>query len=309
VFNRANMANKSIARHNIKQNYARKRTVARERLEDGLPTSPVKLEKRPGLSKENPEWYGPFLDKQKAPVVLNGVPPEHNPLLNREPLNELMMFPELNDFDVNDVYLEAQKASDSMLKPYDNANIGTNRTPRTEVEAFEVFKQSKVPKTEDWNNYYDPSFDTYSPHDLARILIRDMTEKPDNKAVMRKTWPLLMAKQMLKNAVDNGSDRLGILDSVGIGKVLLDEKDRPFRTNWHDNILPDLLEKFLKSQGIDAKFGAKEGFKGGEYMARFIELTPQIRALVKKGMPLYAALAAVGLGGMQLSPEQEAQLR
>lgn len=192
---------------------------------------------------------------------------------------------------------------------YDNLEIGANRMGPTEDQAWENLLN---------NQYrYDPN-DPHAeallekaertPSERLRSRIEPLMSKPDGAAAFKKTWPSLLMKKALKDGVDMGADRIGVLDSLGVNDILRDENPKPGRNRWADETLPQLIQNFLKSQGIKSQFGPLEGFRDGKFQARFIELTPQIKEMVRNGMPLYAAIAAVGLGGMALTPEQEAQI-
>jgi hypothetical protein len=195
-----------------------------------------------------------------------GIPPEVNPMAGNKPINPL--------------------STDSIIdNGYDNANIGANKQDRRGI----------LDLTEQYIG------DT--PLDKVQNTANKLREAPPQEAVMRKSWPLFMMKTALKDAVDSGADRIGVLDKEGIGRILLDEESRPFRDKWHDEELPSMLESFLRSQGIEnAKFGTKEAFTHSptapirdQYQARFMDITPEIRELVKRGMPLYLATIMVDM--------------
>jgi hypothetical protein len=195
-----------------------------------------------------------------------GIPPEVNPMAGNRPINPL--------------------STDSIIdNGYDNANIGANKQDRRGI----------LDLTEQYIGD--------SPLDKVQKIANNLREAPPPEAVMRKTWPLFNMKLALQDAVESGADRIGVLDKEGIGRILQDEESRPFRDKWHDEELPSMLESFLRSQGIEnAKFGEKELFAHSptapirdQYQARFMEITPEIRELVKKGMPLYLATIMVDM--------------
>jgi hypothetical protein len=190
----------------------------------------------------------------------------------------------------------------SYKNPHPDLNIGLNRKTPDVNDVWRRMTGQAPESVDDLFNAFQGN-QTYKPvpHTSIQTKIDTLEVAPDNKAIARKTWPLLMMKKALKEAVDSGSDRIGVLDSVGIGRILQDDTDRPFRNRWHDSELPGILESFLRSQGIkNAKFGEKEAFSHSltapirdQYQGRFMEITPEIRELVKKGLPLYLAIMAV----------------
>lgn len=185
-------------------------------------------------------------------------------------------------------------------KNYDNANIGANRRARTVEEAmeartgdpytldslFQQFENGTLGKTAD-----------ATPHAKVQQKMNAIAGASPEEAAFRKSWLLLMAKQAIKEAVESGADRIGVLDGEGVGRILQDVNGKARRDDLYNREIPGVIESFLRSQGIDAKFGEPELFSHSptapireQYLGRFTNVTPQIRELVKKGMPLYLAV-------------------
>lgn len=127
----------------------------------------------------------------------------------------------------------------------------------------------------------------------------DMVSKPPANSALKNTWDLFNLKGGLKDAVEKGSKRFGISASGSVRKMLEDTTTKEGLDIAYDSTRPAMLEKFLRGQGIKAEFGPTERYSmGGEdWGARFLEITPEIEALVKKGLPLYAAIAMVNANG------------
>lgn len=122
-----------------------------------------------------------------------------------------------------------------------------------------------------------------------------LESKPNPGAAMSDSWDLFGLKSSLKDAVESGADRYGIVTGDTVDTILGEGGNignNPGRSKFYDDTLIKKMEKFLRSQGAEQKFGEPEPFRT-QFEARFIPITDKIKALVAAGMPLYMAMLMV----------------
>ena len=109
-------------------------------------------------------------------------------------------------------------------------------------------------------------------------------------------WTQLTLKRILSKAVDEGYDFV----SLTPGKAQMDRWNDEGVAKFYDEIVPKNAEKIVKKLDKNAiqtqRIGIVENFLGygSDYTERFsIELTPQLKEKVKKGMAMFSATPLV----------------
>jgi len=139
-------------------------------------------------------------------------------------------------------------------------------------------------------NIQDTSFEEYE----RRVL--DNTAPPAPFITDTDKWTQLTLKRILSKAVDEGYDFV----SITPGKAQMDRWRNEGVAKFYDEIVPKNAEKIVKKLDKNAiqkdkKINYNEVRQGTVYnQERFsIELTPQLKEKVKKGMAMFSATPLV----------------
>jgi hypothetical protein len=135
-------------------------------------------------------------------------------------------------------------------------------------------------------NIQDTSLEEYE----RRVL--DNTAPPAPFITDTDKWTQLTLKRILSKAVDEGYDFV----SITPGKAQMDRWNDEGVAKFYDEIVPKNAEKIVKKLDKNAVQKDKSVYiyKTKGYEKRFtIELTPQLKEKVKKGMAMFSATPLV----------------
>lgn len=162
--------------------------------------------------------------------------------------------------------------------------------------------------------------------DAAKKKAAEVRLGPVSDVPMKDTWYQTALRKAVKDAIDQGSDRVGISTSKLQERFITDENAEGMR-KYYDEIYPKYLDKFAKKYGSSVKEGAVVTKKstiekaGASYYqtpgktepVRYIEITPEMRKAFggkEKGVPLFQMApaipaGAIGAGGLLDQFKQE----
>ena len=193
-----------------------------------------------------------------------------------------------------------------------------NNTNKQAENDFEDFRQ-------ELRNMYgeDPELPNIqsqlAPSDFARYQelravapISNGGKVPD--APFKDTWYQLALKRAIQHAAENGYDRIGLTTAEQQIKRYPDEKNVKGMTKYYDETYPKFLEKYGKKWGAKvgetsieterSNIGGVPSMYPDKERIRYLDITPEMKAGVSKGQPLFAAVPAIPAAGL-LAPQEQ----
>ena len=107
----------------------------------------------------------------------------------------------------------------------------------------------------------------------------------------KRTWPELVFKEMLRQAVENGSKRL----ALPTGRTAAAIEGTSAVTKFYNDVLPKTINKYLKKQKLPPLQRSKiKTLSGVEYSVWELPITDEVKAVVQGKQPLFSELANPG---------------
>jgi hypothetical protein len=134
------------------------------------------------------------------------------------------------------------------------------------------------------------------------------------EAPFKDTWYQLALKRAIQHAAENGYDRIGLATGIQQAKRYPNEANVKGMEKYYDEIYPKFLDKYGKKWGARvgettiptdrANIGGVPSMYPNQEPIRYLDITPEMKAGVSKGQPLFTA-APIAAGGGLLGAQEE----